>query len=101
MKTFAEIQQETRTVQYNFLIADLATGNTFLDVACTTHNPTTRARNIENARVAYTTVARFGGRLVMSLEQESVFRPRLYALGERLRELNDEATYTRRPFSAS
>lgn len=84
MKSFDQLQKETRAVQFNFLLADLATGNTFLDVADTTHNSETRVRNVHNAQVAYDTVDRLGKRLSMTAEQGLEFQGKLQALSKRL-----------------
>lgn len=71
MKSFEQIQQETAEIQFDFLLADLKTADTFLDIAGTTHNGETRARNLQNATAAYTAVERFFPRVRMT-EQQSV-----------------------------
>lgn len=50
MKSFRELQQETNDLHLNFLVTDLSTAFTFLEVAQTTRNAETRARNIQHAR---------------------------------------------------
>lgn len=84
LKSFAQLQQETSTVQLEFLMADIATANTFLDVAGTTRDAATRARNLEHANVAYATVDRLRDRVKVSSEQAAELQRRLDLLRERI-----------------
>ena len=54
----------------DFLLTDLSAACTFLDIANTTQNSATRARNVQNATAAHDAVRRFMPRVPMS-EQEN------------------------------
>ncbi len=71
MKNFDQLQQETQAAQFGFLITDADTALIFLDVARTTRNDETRARNRENAAVAYATVQKFRARVVTTEQQDA------------------------------
>jgi hypothetical protein len=84
VKDFSELQQETRTAQFDFLMTDIAVGQTFLNVAETTRNATTRKRNVKNANDAFASVSRLGERLVMTVPEGVEFREKLKELGDRI-----------------
>ncbi len=88
MKSFSRLRDETTVVQFNFLITDIAVGQTFLDVAETTQNPTTRARNLQNANAAHAAVSRLSGRVSMTAAQGLEFDEKLKGLGDRINSMN-------------
>ena len=84
MKSFAQLQEETRAAQLDFLLTDIGAANTFLDVAKTTREPATRARNVEHATVAYDLVLRMSKRAQMSSKEAEDVQNRLGLLKGRL-----------------
>lgn len=84
MKSFADLERETAAVQLAFLLADLATANTFLDVAETTSDNVTRERNIGNANTAHEAVTRFFPRVTMTALQTTDVQDRLGLLRGRI-----------------
>ena len=89
MKTFAQIQQETQDIQFDFLMSDLDTAFTFLDIAQTTQNSETRARNLKHANVACAAVEGFSSRVKMTEQQCGQLDEKLHRLQERIRSCND------------
>ena len=94
MKSFNQLQKETRAVHFGFLMTDLAAANTFLDVAHTTRHVETRARNIQHATTAYAAIARLSGRLTMTAEQSIELKEKLQALEQRLRSMEPPLAMT-------
>ncbi len=84
MKSFGELQEETRAVQLSFLLTDIGAANTFLDVAHTTGDAATRVRNVQHAQEAYSMIARMSGRVQMSSEDGEDLRVKLEMLKKRL-----------------
>ena len=84
MKSFEELQQETRSIHFDFLVTDLNAAHTFLDVAHTTRSGETRERNLRHANAAYDTVMRFVPRVAMSEQQHAELHERLDQLKDRL-----------------
>ena len=66
MKSFVQLQSETHAVQLDFLLTDIGAANTFLDVANTTRDAATRARNIGHATEAHDVVRRMSERAHLS-----------------------------------
>ena len=84
MKSFVQLQQETHAVQLDFLLTDIGAANTFLDVAVTTRDPVSHARNVGHATEAYDLVLRMSERAHLSLEEAEDVRNRLALLKARL-----------------
>lgn len=84
MKTFEQLQTETNAVQLGFLLSDLNAAFTFLDIAETTRNGDTRARNVQNATVAYDTIERFRPRVVVTEQQGAELQQQLNLLSRRI-----------------
>ena len=68
----------------NFLLVDLDTALTFMDVAHSTHLPETATRNHDNARRAYETVRRLLPRVGADAVQQQTIREKLAYLRTRL-----------------
>ncbi len=84
MKSFDELKKETQVVQLSFLLTDIGAANTFLEVANTTRNAATRARNVQHANEAYSMVARMAEKLQVSSEDAEDLQSRLEMLKKRL-----------------
>ena len=84
MKSFAQLQEETRAAQLDFLVTDIGAANTFLDVAHTTRDAATRARNVQHATEAYTVVLRMSKRLRMNPVETGDMQKKLESLKVRL-----------------
>jgi hypothetical protein len=67
-----------------FLLTDLDTALTFLDIARTTTNEETRRRNFENARRAYDTVIQLMQRVPLDDAQNEFIQGKLTLLRMRL-----------------
>lgn len=87
-KSARQIVEESNRVGIQFLLADLATGLTFLNVAAVTHSDESRQRNYQNALSAYQTVIRLLPRVTPSAEERDdlngkldILRGRLAAIG--------------------
>lgn len=93
MKSFRELQQETNDLHRNFLVTDLSTAFTFLEVAQTTRNAETRARNIQHARDAHAAVKRFLPRVAASELQRSELQQRLELLERRIAEMEHDGPH--------
>ena len=84
MKSFDQLQQETAALHVDFLFTDLNAASTFLDIAETTRNIETRARNVHNATIAHDAVLRFLPRVTMSARQNTDLKEKLDALLARI-----------------
>lgn len=84
MKSFDQLQQETNVLQIDFLLTDLTTALTFVDIAQTTSNCETRARNLGNASLAYKTLMHFLPRVTMTEEQSTELHSKMALLKERI-----------------
>lgn len=84
MKSFDELQEETRVVQLEFLLTDIGAANTFLDVANTTRDAATRARNVQHANDAYSMVDRMAGKVRMGSADAENLQSKLEMLKNRL-----------------
>jgi hypothetical protein len=67
-----------------FLLVDLDTALTFLEVADATNSKETRTRNRQNARTAYDAVLRLLARLTPTDEERSLLDAKLAELKNRL-----------------
>lgn len=93
MKSFGQLHLETHEVQFDFLVADLRTAFTFLDVAKTTQNDETRTRNLQHATEAYAAVERFFPRVEMTEQQRSELQEKLRRLKERIHSFQDHGLH--------
>ncbi len=84
MKSFLQLQEETRAVQLGFLLTDIGAGNTFLDVATTTGDAGNRARNVGHATEAYDLVLRMSQRAHLSPGEAEDVQNRLELLKARI-----------------
>lgn len=84
MKSFGALHQETNALHYDFLMLDMKTAGTFLDIVQTTQNAETRTRNLHNAATAYATVLRLSPRVSMTTGQAADFRSELGLLKNRI-----------------
>ena len=83
-KSTTQIVAESNRIGVQFLLADLAVGNTFLDVAEVTRIGATRRRNFRSAREAYETVLRLLPRVTPSDEEQSLLDAKIAELKDRL-----------------
>ncbi len=79
-----QLIQQSHRIGVEFLLVDLDTGLTFLDVADATSSDETRTRNRQNARIAYDAVLRLLARLAPTTEERSVLDAKIAALKNRL-----------------
>lgn len=78
------IVEESNRVGVQFLLADLATAVTFLNVADVTQSVESRNRNHQNALSAYQTVMRLLPRVAPSADERDELNGKLDALKSRL-----------------
>ena len=76
--------EEFHRVGVQFLLADLATALTFLDVAEVTALKDSRLRNLQNAQNVYDTVTRLLPGVSPSVEERALLEDRLAELTRRL-----------------
>ena len=76
--------EQFHRIGVQFLLADLATALTFLDVAQTTASEESRSRNLQNARRVYDTVMRLLPRISPSVEERAALEDKLAELKRRL-----------------
>ena len=67
-----------------FLLVDLDTALTFMDIAETTGNEETRQRNFENARYAYDSILRLMQKVTLDDAQNEAIRKKLTLVRTRL-----------------
>jgi hypothetical protein len=84
MDSFLKLRQQTNKAATDILFTDLQTAFTFLAVADTTSDETTRQRNWRNAQNAYYAVTRFSGRIVMTDMERSRLETQLVQLRQAL-----------------
>jgi hypothetical protein len=85
MGTFASrLRQESNEAGVQFLLTELATAHTFLDIAGVTENAETRERNLRNAHEAYCVAARHSAEVAPTDEQSAVLRKRFDEVKARL-----------------
>ena len=87
MGSFSRLREESNKVGAEFLIVELDTALTFLDVAETTTSEESRQRNLKNAEVAYQTALRLAPRLMLMRDQKEAVSQRLAELKNRLEQL--------------
>ena len=75
---------DPNTASIEFLLADLETALTFMDVAETSDDPKIKQRNYTNARVAYDTVVRLLPKVKPTSSQQQAIDERLTLLRARL-----------------
>lgn len=76
--------EQFHRVGVQFLLTDLGTALTFLDVAELTASEESRRRNLQNARHVYDTVMRLLPRVCPSMEEHAALENRLAELKRRL-----------------
>lgn len=84
LKSTRQIMDETNRVGVQFLLTDIAAGQTFLDVSNTTQSKETRERNRRLALTAYQTVERLLPRVTPSEEECEALQRGLAGLRNRL-----------------
>jgi hypothetical protein len=84
LKSTKQVVEQSQRTGVQFLLADLAIGLTFLDVAAETQSEDTRTRNRQNARSAYDTVLRLLPRLSPSDTEQLALLSGLRELKDRL-----------------
>jgi hypothetical protein len=75
---------------FQFLLTDLDTALTFMDVAKSTENEGTRQRNYANAREAYDTVVRLMQKLSLDNTQQEKLAEGLALLKSRLEDVGQQ-----------
>lgn len=83
-KSTRQIVAESNRIGVQFLLADLAAGLTFLNVAEVTQLAATRKRNFDSARTAYRTVLRLLPRVTPTHEEEMELTAKISELKRRL-----------------
>jgi hypothetical protein len=83
-RSTGQILQEAQRIGVQFLLADLATGMTFLDLSEVTRLEESRSRNRRNARCVYDTVMRLLPRICPSDCESAALSDRLAELKRRL-----------------
>ena len=78
------MKSSVRNNQFKFLLADLDTALTFIDIANTTGNEEMRQRNSQNARCAYDTVLQLMQKVTLDDAQNEAIRKKLTLLRIRL-----------------
>lgn len=69
---------------FNFLLVEVELSLTFAKIAETTSAPSTRARNLDNARKGYATLCRYIEKRPLTDDQLRTLQPQLRRLEERL-----------------
>lgn len=87
MRSFTRLQEESNQIGIEFLLTELDTAFTFLDVAQTTASAHTRERNQKHACEAYDMARRMQARVVMEPTQRDAFKDKLSLLKKRLEDL--------------
>jgi hypothetical protein len=83
-RSTAQLLEESHRIGVQFLLADLATAFTFLDVSEVTEIEESRKRNLEKARYVYDTVMRLMPKVEPSNEERAVLEHNLAELRRRL-----------------
>jgi hypothetical protein len=78
------MRSSSQNNRVEFLLTDLDTAFTFLDIAKTTSNADTRYRNFENARRACDTVIQLMQGIPLNIEQSESIQEKLTLLRSRL-----------------
>lgn len=84
MTSFARLHEDSNKAGVEFLMAELDTAMTFLDVAETTSSEENRSRNCGNARIAYETVMRMRERVLLDGGQSQALDQKLADVRKRL-----------------
>jgi hypothetical protein len=84
MGDFLNAWSEANEASAEFLLVDLDTALTFMDLARDSKNPETVERNRKHAREAYDTVLRLLPKVALDAEQSQGIHDRLAALKSRL-----------------
>ena len=79
-----QLLEESHRIGVQFLLTDLATAHTFLDVSEVTEIEESRKRNLEKARHVYDTVMRLMPKVAPSTEEHAVLEDKLAELRRRL-----------------
>ena len=95
MGSFSRLREESNKVGAEFLVVELDTGLTFLDVAETTSSEESRIRNRKNAEIAYKTALRMAPRVMLVAAQKEAVNQRIAALKSRLEKHGIELGETR------
>ena len=83
-KPTAQLLEDSHRIGVQFLLADLATALTFLDVSQVTELEESRKRNLERARYVYDTVMRLMPKVAPSTEERALLDDKLAELRRRL-----------------
>jgi hypothetical protein len=83
-RSTAQLLEESHRIGVQFLLADLATAFTFLDVSEVTEIEESRKRNLEKARYVYDTVMRLMPKVEPSNEERAELEDNLAELRRRL-----------------
>jgi len=87
MGSFSRLREESNKVGAEFLVIELDTALTFLDVAETTTSEESRIRNRKNAEVAYKTALRMAPRVMLVAPQKEAVNERIAKIKSRLEKL--------------
>jgi hypothetical protein len=79
-----QLLEESHRIGVQFLLTDLATAHTFLDVSEVTEIEESRKRNLEKARHVYDTVMRLMPKVEPSTDEQAVLEDKLAELKRRL-----------------
>ena len=82
----SRLLERSNKIGVEFLLTDLNTGLTFVEVALTTNSPVNRNRNIESAVEVYRTVTRLLPRVVPTPLEQMEIEQKLEDLRLRIRE---------------
>lgn len=80
----SRLLRQSNQIGVDFLLADVETGHTFLDIADVTDADGTRSRNRERARHVYWTIRRLLPRVTPEAEDQDRLDERLALLKKRL-----------------
>lgn len=84
MGSFSRVRDESNQISLQFLLTELETAFTFLQVAETTAYVESRERNRKHAREAYDSILRMQPRVIMEPAGKAEFQSRLSELKSRL-----------------
>jgi len=91
-KESSRLIEQTNRIGVEFLLADLNTGMTFLQIAFVTSSPANRARNLGRACEVYRTVMRLLPRLVLAPDAQLEIDRKLEDLKNSLEEAGYSCT---------
>lgn len=84
MEPFSRIIEQSNQAGVGFLMVELDSALTFLEVAGTTSNPNIASRNRDHAHEAYVTILRYADRVRLENEDKAVFEEKFSLLRQRL-----------------